>query len=277
MEYKPNIVYELMANALTVVSVAHPIKITFHPDDDLLSAWEEFMNYDIAEDWCALILDNQHIYGYLTFDDPIWELSSDEEMKGCVRDKLHPIGPELIVPATLPLLDLVPLFQESWFFFVLAANEITHVVSFNDMDGLPLQFSLFSLLMELESQIIHLLGRNTGDLRDYLNLLSTSRIEKATSLCKLKYEDKITPVHLLLCTTFIDKKEMIVKSSLMEDQTLFSSSKKLSNFFIKTEKIRNQIAHSDSVLKHLRLPKDMVHFIDTLKYLINYVYEKGIT
>ena len=60
---------------------------------------------------------------------------------------------------------------------------------------------------------------------------------------------------------------MILKSGIIEDQTLFSSNKKLNSFFVLMEQIRNQIAHSDSILKYLRIPKNLVAFIAQLENL----------
>jgi len=257
--------FEVIASAFTACSIARPIKMSFPPDSPLILIWEEFMEYDPMEDWCCLIRDNHHIYGYLTFEDPLWE---QQPLEGIARENVLPIKPEIIVPASLPLLELVPLFEKSTFFFILTRNDITHVVSFYDLDKLPFKFSLFSLFMELESQLIELLTIDNYRIEKYLNLLSDQRLSKAKNLCITKYE-KETPFKLLLCTTFIDKKEMLIKSPDFKDKLPFESKHKINKFFKKIEFVRNQIAHSDSILGILGVHSELNKFINDLSKLIS--------
>lgn len=159
------------------------------------------------------------------------------------------------------------MFEQSTFYFVLTKNNITHVVSFYDLDKLPVKLSLFSLLLELESKIIDLLSLDQTKIESFLNSLSASRLSKARNLCKLKYGEE-TPRNLLLCTTFIDKKEMLLKSSNFKEKLPFESRKKLNSFFKKVEDVRNQIAHSDSIIEILPLPRKWNIFIQDLSSLI---------
>ena len=257
--------FEVIASAFTACSIARPIKMSFPPDSPLILIWEEFMEYDPMEDWYCLIRDNHHIYGYLTFEDPLWE---QQPLEGIARENVLPIKPEIIVPASLPLLELVPLFEKSTFFFILTRNDITHVVSFYDLDKLPFKFSLFSLFMELESQLIELLTIDNYRIEKYLNLLSDQRLSKAKNLCITKHEEE-TPFKLLLCTTFIDKKEMLIKSPDFKDKLPFESKHKINKFFKKIEFVRNQIAHSDSILGILGVHSELNKFINDLSKLIS--------
>jgi hypothetical protein len=259
--------YELIASTFTTCSIAQPIKMVFSPDTSLMAIWEEFMNYNQMEDWCCLVRDDQHIYGYLSFEDPLWD---QHPLEGIARDEVLPIELKTIVPASLPLLELLPLFEKSLFFFILTRNEITHVVTLYDLDKLPFKFSLFSLFMELESQLIELLTIDNSRIEQYLSLLSKQRIVKAKDLCIAKYKEE-TPYKLLLCTTFIDKKEILIKSPNFNDKLPFESKKKASTFFKKVEFVRNQIAHSDSILEVYRIPSELVKFINELSNLISVI------
>ena len=73
-----------------------------------------------------------------------------------------------MVAASTSLLDLPALFLRTYFFFVLTGNEITHVVSFQDMDRLPMKLCLFSLVMELESKLLESLSMDSENLERYL-------------------------------------------------------------------------------------------------------------
>ncbi len=263
--------YELIASSFTACSIAQPIKMVFPPDIPLTSIFDESFNYNVlGEDWCILIRDNNTTYGYFYYTDLGDLYCNNQPLKKVAREKILPIKPEIIVPESLPLLELVPLFEKSNFFFVLTRNEITHVVSFYDLDKLPFKVSLFSLFMELESQFIELLTIDHSKIEKYLNLLSEQRLNKAKNLCLKKYK-KETPYKLLLCTTFIDKKEIFIKSHDLKDKSPFESKNKGNKFFKKVEDVRNQIAHSDSLLEILGVPSELNKFINDLSNLISVI------
>lgn len=263
--------YELIAGAFTACSIAQQIKMLLPPETPVIAAWEMFMERNPDKDWCCLVRDDKQIYGYLRWDDPIFE----HPLEGSVNEGVSQIKPETIVPASLPLLELVPLFEISDFFFVLTRNEITHIVSFSDLDKLPFKFSLFSLCMELESLLIELLAIDHSKLRDYLNLLSENRLTEAKRLCALKYKEE-TPRRVLLCTNFVDKKEMLMKSSDFKDELPFQSKADAHRFFYKVNHVRNQIAHSDSILPVLGVPCELRRFIDDLSNLIKTIADMKI-
>jgi len=264
MNKKINSSYETAANVFTAFDIAQPLKM-FLPDESLISVWEEFMTQYPIE-WFSLVRDSRHTYGYLAFDD---EAFQSWPIKGLAREEASHVEPEIVVPASLPLLELIPLFQESYFFFLLSRNEITHYVSFSDLDKLPFKFCLFGLFMELESQLVELLSIDNSKTKQYLSLLTKERLKKAEDLCTQKYK-KETPYHLLLCTTFVDKKEMFMKSlDFKKDELPFESKNKTNRFFRKIEDVRNQIAHSDSILQKLRTPSELNVFINDLSNLTN--------
>jgi hypothetical protein len=258
--------YELIASAFTACDIAEPIRMIFPPEEPLSSLWEQFIGEkdNWEKDRRGLVRDAHHTYGYLDFEARVFEAP----VEGLAREKASQIGPEIIVSALLPLLELVPLFEKSSFYFVLARNEITHIVTFNDLDKLPFKCSLFSLILELESQLIELLKNDPSQIKQYLNLLPENRFSQAKDLCIDKYgKDQETPYRLLLCTTFIDKKTMLMKSPHLINELQFESNTKLDELFKRVERVRNQIAHSDSILKILRVPNKLIGFVDNLPKL----------
>lgn len=267
MNTNPLTHYELVASAFSVIEIAQPITTSVLPDLPLQEVFEHIMEIPLLdEEWFYLVRDDHHIYGYFTFDD---EAFYDPPLVGTAKEKASPITPDMIVPASLPLIEMIPLFEQYYYYFVLTRNDITHVVSFQDIDKLPTKLCLFSLFMELESQIIDLLHSDLDSIDKFLNRLPEERLKKARDLCQMKYKNReLTSDMVLLCTTFIDKKEILQRSPEFHSKLPFQSKQQSSSFFKRVEIVRNQIAHSDSILSILKTPKEMNYFITDLRRVI---------
>lgn len=254
---------------------------------------------DLRSPSIFLVADKDRTYGYVTQDTVDEMLEDGEDPKFQDADSnpgryAKPIPPDQLVPGSTSLLDLMPLFTKHRFFFVLTRNEIKHVVSFEDMDDLPVMLCFFALFMELEGGMIRLL---TGpvyvnwalpgepseqnrrplhiDAMRRLNSLHEARLRKACELCDKKYRSG-TPAKLLRCTTFIDKKTMFMKDEQLASQLpyrIFDGNEQATSFFNRLERARNQIAHSDSILRVLDTPKVFNDFVNTLQKTIARISE----
>jgi|GEM_PF-2887158 len=115
--------FETVAAAFSVADIAQPILTTVAPEttvEDAVIAIAE-----AAADWpdIGLVRSDTRILGYLATDfvpDEPGE-SYDGPAAGAAGEYCTPITPDQIVPETLELLDLIPLFQTHYVFFVLAA------------------------------------------------------------------------------------------------------------------------------------------------------------
>lgn len=226
--------YETVARAFQVSDIATPISAHLPPDASLEHVRDtlaEVMAHNVDDCFC-LIRDSEEIYGFFAFDDPVLFKSVLTDQ---ASQRMSPIRPDQIVSQTLPLLDLIPLFRHHRFFFALTRNDVTHVVSFVDMDKL------------------------------YLQLLPTRRLQKARDLCRAKYGTSITTTHLLMCTMFVDKATMLLRSPILFRRLPFSSKKAGEHFFKMAERLRNQIAHSNSILSVLKTPDKLDEFIMALR------------
>ncbi len=253
--------YDIIANTFTVVNIAQPLTMHVSVGAPLEEVQEEFLMAHPDEKWCCLVRDEARVVAFLTFDD---EVFSDVALSEPVGAHANPITPDHIVPAALPLFELVPLFEKHFFFFVLSRNEITHVVSFVHLDALPMKLSLFSLFLEMESEMLAVLRQQRCGIEECLRRLSNGRREKAQKLCRMKYE-RVTPERELLCTTFIDKKEMLRGDDALYGELPFDSRSDGDRFFKTVERVRNQIAHSDSVLSVLRKPGELNSFVARIR------------
>lgn len=262
MKYPHSTPYLLVAGSISVVEIATPLTIRVSPRTNLAAVLEE-LTMSPQNDWFCLVRDELRLYGYLAMDDDAFQAP----LEGTAGERATPITADLMVAASTSLLDLPALFLKNYFFFILTGNEITHVVSFQDMDRLPMKLCLFSLVMELESKLLELLSTDRASLERYLSCLSSDRLKKAQDLCKMKYKDG-TPERLLLCTTFIDKKQILRQVPELASRLPFRSNNEIDRVFKRIENVRNQIAHGDSVIAVLSTPEEFNDYVNELQGII---------
>jgi len=253
--------YQIAINAFTVLDVADPITRRVDTAYNAIAAMADDL---VSMDDFSLVLDKGHVAGYVTLED--FQDLSDEMTVG---QFVNPINPDQIVPVSTPLLEMLPLFEKHYFFFGLHKNEITHAISFNHVDTLPTKLCLFALFMELESEMMKRLTISPEkDIGQYLHHLSDARVAKARELCKLKYK-KEQPHKVLLSTTIIDKINIFFSDHDLLVCLPFKSRSEGEHFFGKVERMRNQIAHGDSILSVINNPSGLNGFINNLRPVIS--------
>lgn len=255
-------IYSRVAKAFTAIDIAQ--HVVYADADDTGFEVVDKISFGRRDVWLCLVRRGQNIIGYLAADDDI----NYDEVAG---KQANPITPNQLVPASIPILDLIPLFEQYFFFFVLEKNQITHAVSFVDVDKLPVKLCLFSLFMELESEMLAIMNHYANystTPEALLNHLSAKRLEKAREVCKLKYGKEPTPELLLQCTTFIDEVKIFQSEVSLSKCLPFRSKNEGNRFFTTIEKMRNQIAHSDSILSVIDNPSELHAFTLDLQKLI---------
>jgi hypothetical protein len=264
LDNRPPSHFEIVARAFQVFDISHPLLVKSPEAEVEEVLFAMTLSKDPLADWFCLIRDEATIHGYVSQED---EVFYNPPWQGLIQDHVTLIAPNQIVASSMPLLDLIPLFRKHYFFFVLTRNEITHVVSFLDMDKLPVKLCLFSLVMALESGIIDCLTSpsNSNPVESYLGLLSDGRRAKAEGLCHQKYGQKVTPQQILLCTNFIDKKTILFRSPYLFQLLPFQDKHEAESFFGKVHDLRNQIAHSDSILTLFGDPVALDDFVNKLR------------
>ncbi|MGD1042461.1 MAG: hypothetical protein ABR913_05290 [Sedimentisphaerales bacterium] len=253
--------YEIVANSFRVVEISRPIKVIANPDDSIESVGECAMESDPVLNDIILVKDNARIYGYIDYFDV------DVSLKENAGEAAYPITPDEIVPSSMPLVELPPLFEKHYFYFVLTQNDISHVVSFRDLDELPMKLCLFTLIMELEAKMLGLfMQESEKELEDLLHSLPAPQLKKAKDFFKWNYKDKKeSPLGLLRCTSFADRTQILKLYPAISNKSIFESENEIDAFFETARKIRNQIAHSNSIIKLLATPKLFNKFVFDLR------------
>ena len=259
--------YHAIANSFTVMDIAEPV-IRAKASDTVEDVWERLS--EVAPNiWFCMIRRGHQIVGYQSLDDQYVSEAN-------VGDIAHPITPDQIVPASTAILATLPLFKQYWFFFVLDKNAITHVVSFLDLEKLPMKMCLFALFMELEAIMLNILSANAVV---YLQHLSKSRLAQLRSLARAKYGEepgswspdslqRELDRRLLQSTSFTDKNNMFQLDPTLLNLLPFRNKVEVQEFFALLQKMRNQVAHSDSILSVIDNPKDLNKFIAKLNQVI---------
>jgi hypothetical protein len=262
--------YETVATAFQVVDIADPLRTNVPPHYSIVDAFVAITEdqIDYPNNWFCLVREAERIHGYIPLDFvPGDEMEYDVSEEGSAGEHCTSITPDQVVAASMPLLDLIPLFRQHYFFFVLTKNDVTHVVSFSDLDRLPVRLCLFSLVMALESSMLDLFSAASTPLEEHLALLPAGRREKAQNLSRLKYKNRRpTSIDTLRSTTFIDKATIVERSPHLSGFLSFESKGKAHSFFTRVEEVRNQIAHSEPIIPRvLQNPEQFDTFVAEIR------------
>lgn len=262
--------YDLIAGKLTVLDIAIPLRIQIPPDETLNSAYQKALLEWTSQDTFILVKDSTRTYGYYTFDEAFF--NSDKTT--IIGTQVKPITCDLLITSTTSLFKFVPLLRQRPFYFVKDKEEITHLVWFRDIDRTPMQLCIFSLCLELESEILEILKFHPEGISHILQKLSQERLAKVKDVCKQKY-GKETDYYLLMSTMFSDRYRMLKSDSKIYDSLPFNSHSKADSFFCCVERVRNQIAHNDLILHILNTPECFCDFVDTCRKVISSLRQTG--
>jgi hypothetical protein len=272
----PSIHYETVATAFEVLDIAEPLVTTAPPDwtvqDVMFTIAEDTAEH--SENWIALIRDDQTILGYVD-NEFIWDEPGkkfDGPIDGTAGEYCRRITADQIVASNLPLLDLIPLFQEHFFYFVLNGNDLTHTVSFLDLNKLPVKLCLFALLTGLEAELIRLLSRSRVETETHLRGLPEQRLRSARDWCRTHYKDKlITPERILQATSLSDKVTMVLGEPAFLSALPFADKSQAEDFFAALRELRNRIAHSDTIMSESSTPATFIQMLSELRNVTDIV------
>jgi hypothetical protein len=279
--------FETVAAAFRVEAIADRLVTSVSPDWTILDAIIEIgvdaADYEYPDNEFCLVRNETQILGYVALgfavDGP--DEKFDGPANGLVGEHCWPISPDQIVSCDLPLIDLLPLFAKHYFFFVLTGNDLSHTVSFIDIDKLPVKLCLFTLIIGLEATLLRVFSQNPNRAEKYLKLLPKGRLQQATEHAKQKatrtvHRGKIigddpSSEQILLATNFIDKFTILLRSPSLAAKLPFSSKREAESFFNRLQELRNAIAHSDSICAILTSPDELSDFLTKLRELMTTV------
>ena len=249
-----------------ILTIRHDPELTVADAQCEMNGWEGLNEIAIIENG------NKDI-GYIDIGD---EYGGPDDF---IDSWMQPISPSQIVSESLPIADLVPLFLDNYFYFVLRKNRVGGVVSYNDLDKSPFKLALFSQLIALETAMADGIKHDEKDIQYYLSLLSKKRQRNAEKILieRNKYArhkgQDVCAAEMFECTCFADKKTIYLKEAILFNRLGFTSKIKASKFLTIAENLRNQIAHGQTILTlfgHGRdRPSKLASFLQALSQTIN--------
>ncbi len=228
-------VYHKIASLFTARDIAREIGGVVEAEMGMMQLFE---SYEEDMDTFFLVKDANKTIGFIH--------GHDDWVEGQTAiDVYTPLTPDIIVPDSLKLIDLIRLFTgERYFLFIITGNEISHYVSFNIIDMPPLRLSFSALYEALEARILSILSRYPSK---HLMTLSEGRKEKAKARCIEKYSFR-NPWNTLLSTTIADRLDMLRADKDILSKLPFDSNTEIKTFNKCIENVRNMIAHGETML-----------------------------
>jgi len=237
--------YELISNIFTVMDIATPLVNIQTPDAAVEMSYHLL---DFETEWVGIVKEGNKVYGYVEYD------PDKDSTEYTYKQIAEPITTDMIISNSTTLFELVPLFRKRPYYFIITGNELTHVVSYDYLEQIPFRTWLFSMIMELESNLNKILALNKNEhYEKYIDSLPTKRLKALENNIKRKgIEDtdlKLRFSEAVLYTNIVDKKDML-KSSFedIHSQLDFRDSSELDLFFDKLYELRNSIAHGSPIL-----------------------------
>ncbi|WP_066304095.1 hypothetical protein [Bacillus sp. FJAT-29814] len=225
--YENNLTVELLAENLTTCNVddqARDVKNTMSQKD-----------YDIFG-----VRDKDRVIGFVKRDD----LNSDQKIENFVRK----FSADDLISDSTSLIDLLDIFQDKEFIFILERNSVSKIVTVADLQKQPIRMLAFSLISLLEMYLLSLIKGYYSN-ESWIPLLSESRLDMAKKLMEARMENN-EALTLLDNTQLGDKGTIVQKTQELVDKLGFESKSQCRDFFKKIEKLRNNTAHSQQKIYH---------------------------
>ena len=208
-----------------------------------------------AEEAFELLCESSFLDGYDAMDrfslvirdgEPVGWTSLDTLDNGAtVADSMAAINPGSVLSSDTTALQVADLFETTRIhsFFVLEHNEITGILAYEDLFGLPFRLCLLALTLGLEQSALNLLSHSPTE---SWQALPQRRQEKAREVHRSRYGEKPRsegpPLQQWLgCTMFCDKATMLKKRQLLAEWP----GRRIDAVFSEAENVRNVCAHTD--------------------------------
>lgn len=157
------------------------------------------------------------------------------DLQGSVRQHMRPIEESVLVSADLPLTQFIPQFPSTPFRLVLDGVTIRGIVTWSDLQKLPIRLFAFSLITNLEMVMAEAIRAKYADSTDWLVLLSERRHQGIEAKRKLLQQRDLEP-SLLELTDFCDKRDILAKRLGLGGQ--------FRKDLVAIEELRNTTAHA---------------------------------
>jgi predicted transcriptional regulator len=221
----------LFIDQITTKFIFEPIYSCNINDNGLIVKEQlEIKDFDIV----GVLDDNKNIIGY----------AKKEELKdGLIIDSIRNFDLDLIITDSTPISYLPSLLIHTGFVFVTSINKIVGIVTIADLNKPVFRIYLFGIISLFEMHLNYWINNYYSD-NSWSPTLTEQRLNKAKEFYKERVVKNLG-LSLLECLQFCDKRDILKNTS--EFNSVFNFSESEFEEFLKTvEKIRNELAHSQS-------------------------------
>jgi predicted transcriptional regulator len=162
---------------------------------------------------------------------------------GAISDYILPFNTTNIISDSTPIAELLDLLSSEGYIFILTKNQVTGIVAKADINKPIVRIYLFGVISLFELHLNYWIIKYHG-ITDWQNLLSESRLEVAQKIYKERQGQNLD-LTMLECLQLCDKREILRQTDDFREIFNFSKTK-FKDFLEDVEKVRNEIAHSQS-------------------------------
>lgn len=224
---------KIFIRSLTVGDIAEPLpSFDYNSPAESVQAVMDLHHFPVVG-----VREGGYVTGYI---------NSGELGQGTCGQYAHPIEEGEVLPGNAHLTELVLRLDLTPILFVEYLGEIGGFVTRADLQDPPVRMWLFGLITLIEMRFLTLIERRFQD-EGWQKYLSDSRLDKALSLQAERQRRNQGP-HLLDCTQFSDKAQIVVRDEVLRKQIGFASRRRGDEVIKNLEKLRNNIAHAQDIV-----------------------------
>ena len=190
-------------------------------------------NYDITP-----VKENGRFVGYVERDLLV-------KMKQ-IEPAIQQIKLDIVVSADTYVHEMIDLFQKSRFFFVNRANDLVGLVTYADLDKIPVRVWLFILICKFEFLLLQLI-KNFYEGSSWLNKLTAKRRKKITDLFDEKRKHDID-ISLEDCLNLGDMIELLECDRKLRSFVGYTSKNSCKRECSGLDVLRNNVMHPSNSL-----------------------------
>jgi len=224
---------KVFKNSITVKDISS--RFVYKDGDNKVKFIKELL---ISSDYDVIGIKSSDSSGYVLIND----LKSNN---GDIIKYVKHFEPSELISETTPLIDIFQLLKKKERIFVLSKNKIDRIVTRSDLQKAPVRMLIFGFISILEMYFLSII-KESYENDSWVEYLNSKRVENAKSVYKLRKE-KNEALELIDCIQFCDKRVLLLNNKTLLAQIGFNSKTTFETFLKKTEKIRNEIAHSQMI------------------------------
>jgi predicted transcriptional regulator len=200
---------------------------------------------------------------------------NDSASSGAVKHHMRPLDESLLVSAELPLTKFMAIIRTNPYRLVVEGTAIQGIVTWSDLQKLPVRLYVFSLVTHLEMLMLDIIRSRKPRNEDWLDLLPPARQSKIKKDFERFRAARLDPAPLEF-TSFGDKRRIVVALLGLDD----SASAELCDLQVNLrDAVDHSAAYADSpaaVQDFARRLETAQRWIDCLTPKISVTDEEGV-